>query len=291
MKAIASFTFCTALVGLGVGSVAADDKSLTIGTNNWSENIAVSHLWQQLLEERGYDITLTTTGKSIIFSGLAQRDIDISLEVWLPHGDAQYLEPYQDRIDVHGTWYNGAQDELVVPAYLSDINTMADLKANAERFVYQGKPTIMGIESGSAIAGETDTAIERYDLPFRQLNSSSPAMLASLEEAYRKEAPIAVTLWQPHWAYAEYDLKAIEDPEEAYGGGDDIKWMSKAGFAEEHPEVTGILNGWHMSHAELSDLMLTIEDVGNPEEGVRRWVEDHPALIDQWLGDDDGVDA
>ncbi|MDT8893114.1 glycine betaine ABC transporter substrate-binding protein [Halomonas sp. I1] len=287
MKSIT--TLFVALGTLGLATTVSADEKLTIGTNNWSENIAVSHLWQQLLEERGYRVALTTTGKSIIFSALAQRDIDISLEVWLPNGDAQYLAPYQDRIDVHDAWYNGAQDELVVPAYLSDIDTMADLKANASRFAYQGEPTIMGIESGSAIAGETETAIERYDLPFRQLNSSSPAMLASLEEAYRKKAPIAVTLWQPHWAYAEYDLKAIEDPAEAYGGGDDIKWMSKAGFADEHPEVTDILNGWHMSHAQLSDLMLTIEDVGSPEEGVRRWVDDHPALIEEWLGDAEGA--
>lgn len=289
MKSITSLL--VALGALGVATTASADETLTIGTNNWSENIAVSHLWQQLLEERGYRVELTTTGKSIIFSALAQRDIDISLEVWLPNGDAQYLEPYQDRIDVHDAWYHGAQDELVVPAYLSDIDTMEDLKANASRFEYQGEPTIMGIESGSAIAGETETAIERYELPFRQLNSSSPAMLASLEEAYRKKEPIAVTLWQPHWAYAQYDLKAIEDPEEAYGGGDDIKWMSTSGFAEEHPEITDVLDGWYMSHGQLSDLMLTIEDVGSPEEGVRRWIADHPALIEKWLGDFEDADA
>ncbi|MCK2185227.1 glycine betaine ABC transporter substrate-binding protein [Halomonas getboli] len=291
MKPITTLTLCMTLGTLGIGNAAAADTSLTIGTNNWSENIAVSNLWQQLLEDRGYDVTLKTTGKSIIFSALAQRDLDISLEVWLPNGDAQYLEPYQDRIDVHGAWYNGAQDELVVPAYLSDINTMADLKANAERFVYQGEPTIMGIESGAAIAGETEAAIERYDLPFRQLNSSSPAMIASLDEAYRQEAPIAVTLWQPHWAYAQYDLKAIEDPKGAYGGGDDIKWMSRLGFSDDHPDVVAMLNEWHMSHAQLADLMLTIEDVGSPEEGVRRWIDGHPGLIDQWLNDSENADS
>lgn len=273
-------------IALGVSGFAVDaaaDQQLTIGTNNWSENIAVSHMWQQLLAEKGYEVELTSTGKSVIFSGLAQGDIDVSLEVWLPNGDAQYLKPYQEQIDVHAAWYEGAQDELVVPAYLSDINTIDDLKDNAERFEYQGKPTIIGIESGSAIAGETEDAIDAYDLPFRQLNSSGPAMLASLKDAYRREAPIAITLWQPHWAYAQYDLKALKDPKQSYGGGDDIKWMSVKGFAEQHADVTAMLNAWNMSHEQLADLMLTIEKAGDPDKGAQQWIAEHRDLVDEWL--------
>lgn len=276
-------TLFTALGVSGLAVNAAADQQLTIGTNNWSENIAISHMWQLLLEDEGYSVDLTSTGKSVIFSGLAQGDIDVSLEVWLPNGDAQYLKPYKESIDVHDAWYNGAQDELVVPSYLTAIDTIGDLKDNAERFGYQGEPTIFGIEPGSAIAGETEHAISAYDLPFRQLNSSGPAMLASLEEAYRRKQPIAVTLWQPHWAYAQYDLKALEDPKQSYGGGDDIKWMSTRGFAKQHAEVTAMLDAWHMTHDQLADLMLTIEKVGDPGEGARQWIDAHQELVDEWL--------
>lgn len=281
MKPIKTACIAIALSGFATSAIAAD--TLTIGTNNWSENIAVSHLWQQLLEQKGYDVELTSTGKSVIFSGLAQGDIDVSLEVWLPNGDAQYLKPYKDRIDVHDSWYEGAQDELVVPAYLDDIDTISDLKANAEQFSYQGKPTLIGIESGAAIAGETDDAIEEYDLPFRQLNSSGPAMIAALDEAYQNKAPIAVTLWQPHWAFAQYDLKALKDPKKVYGGGDDIKWMSRKDFDDGHPEITAMLDAWHMSHAQLADLMLSIENAGDPDKGVEAWLANNRELVEQWL--------
>ncbi|NAO96033.1 MULTISPECIES: glycine betaine ABC transporter substrate-binding protein [unclassified Halomonas] len=283
MKPLTPLFIACGLAGLSITASAND--TLTIGTNNWAENIAVSHMWQQLLEEQGYDVELTTTGKSVLFSGLANGDLDISLEVWLPHGDAQYIEPYKDRVDVHDAWFDGAQDELVVPAYMEDINSISDLKDNAGRFDYQGEPTILGIESGSAISGETENAIKSYNLPFRQLNSSGPAMLAALEEAYANEAPIAVTLWQPHWAYAQYDLKALEDPKKSYGGGDDIMWMSPKGFGEEHPEVTQMLDTWHMSHDQLADLMLTIENLGDPTQGAKQWIEEHRDLIDGWLAE------
>ncbi|WP_280570050.1 glycine betaine ABC transporter substrate-binding protein [Chromohalobacter sp. 296-RDG] len=284
MKPLNTLFLACGLASLSM-SVSANE-TLTIGTNNWSENIAVSHMWQQLLEEQGYDVELTTTGKSVLFSGLANGDLDISLEVWLPHGDAQYIKPYEDKIDVHDAWFDGAQDELVVPAYMEDIDSISDLKDNAERFNYQDKPTIIGIESGSAISGETENAIESYDLPFRQLNSSGPAMLAALKEAYANEEPVAVTLWQPHWAYAQYDLKALKDPKESYGGGDDIMWMSPKGFGEDHPEITEMLDTWHMSHAQLADLMLTIENVGDPTKGAKQWIEEHRDLIDGWLAKD-----
>ncbi|WP_148254142.1 glycine betaine ABC transporter substrate-binding protein [Aidingimonas lacisalsi] len=271
------------LMGCCGYAVVAQADELTIGTNNWAENIAISNMWQQLLVEQGYDVELRSTGKSVIFSGLAQDSIDMSLEVWLPHGDAQYIEPYQDQIDVHDSWYDGAQDELVVPAYMTEIDTISDLKKHANRFEHQGKPTIVGIESGSAISGETEDAIERYDLPFRQLNSSGPAMLGALDDAYRKEQPIAVTLWQPHWAYAAYDLKALEDPKKSYGGGDDIMWMSHKGFADRHPDVAAMMNEWHMSHEQLADLMLTIEEDGEPAEGAAIWIEENRDLVDEWL--------
>ena len=104
-------------------------------------------------------------------------------------------------------------------------------------------------------------------------------MLAALEEAYANEAPIAVTLWQPHWAYAQYDLKALEDPKKSYGGGDDIMWMSPKGFGEEHPEVTQMLDTWHMSHDQLADLMLTIENVGDPTQGAKQWIHILPLFL------------
>lgn len=111
-------------------------------------------------------------------------------------------------------------------------------------------------------------------------------MLASLEDAYRREAPIAITLWQPHWAYAQYDLKALEDPKQAYGGGDDIKWMSVKGFAKQYADVTAMLDAWQMSHKQLADLMLTIEKAGDPDKGAKQWIAEHRERVDGWLAAD-----
>src|SRR5690554_1100356 len=41
--------------------------------------------------------------------------------------------------------------------------------------------------------------------------SSTPTMLTELETALENCEPIVVSLWHPHWAYAAYSIKDLED--------------------------------------------------------------------------------
>lgn len=270
---------------------AQQDDTLKIGTLNWAENIAVSHMWKQILEqEYGYQVELARVGKSVIFTGLASDDLDLSLEIWLPVTDKQFLAPHKEEIVVHDGWYEGTGLGLVVPSYV-EIDTIPELGEHAERFSYQGQPTINGIDPGSTIAANTDDAIERYGLDMRQLNSSGPAMMAALDHAYQREAPIVVTLWNPHWAFADYDLEYLDDPKGIYGDSETIYWMSRKGFAEDDPWLTAVFDAWQMDDDSLGGLMARIEKVGDPVEGARLWIEDNRELIERWLAAGDAAVA
>lgn len=289
MNKISSSFLVVGLLATTTAVQADNHKSLVIGTNNWAENIAVANMWKIILEEEhGYDIELSDVGKSVLYSGLANEDFDLSLEIWLPTTDASFLEPHKDAIDVHDVWYEGTRLGLVVPSYV-DIDTIPELGENAESYEYQGRPTILGIDSGSAIAGSTEDAIEAYKLSLNQINSSEPAMMAALNDSYQREEPVVVTLWSPHWAFAEYDLKYLEDPEGIYGESDDIHWFSRKGFGEDDPWLTSVLNDWHMDDDSLGGLMAEIEQAGDPVEGAQTWIDESRDLIDGWIaaGDDE----
>lgn len=289
MNKISSSALMVGLLATTTAVQADNHKSLVIGTNNWAENIAVANMWKIILEEEhGYDIELSDVGKSVLYSGLANEDFDLSLEIWLPTTDASFLEPHKDAIDVHDVWYEGTRLGLVVPSYV-DIDTIPELGENAESYEYQGRPTILGIDSGSAIAGSTEDAIEAYKLSLNQINSSEPAMMAALNDSYQREEPVVVTLWSPHWAFAEYDLKYLEDPEGIYGESDDIHWFSRKGFGEDDPWLTSVLNDWHMDDDSLGGLMAEIEQAGDPVEGAQTWIDESRDLIDGWIaaGDDE----
>ena len=282
-----AFVVPVAAALFAVGSTAsamahAQEKPLIIGTNNWAENVAVANLWKLVLDGQGYDVELSDVGKSALFAGLANGDFDLSLELWLPYTDKAFLEPYKDTLEVHDAWYDRTGLGLVVPSYV-DIDSIPELAKRADEFEYQGSPTILGIDPGSAIAGMTDDAIETYDLPLNQVNSSEPAMMSALDRAYKSEEPIVVTLWNPHWAFADYDLKYLKDPEKVYGDGDTIYWFSREGFSGDDPWLTAVLDAWHMSDESLGELMSEIESQDDPVAGARTWLEENRDQVDEWL--------
>ncbi|GAB2784734.1 glycine betaine ABC transporter substrate-binding protein [Halomonas shantousis] len=278
-------------LGIATASAAtqAQEKTLAIGTLSWAENIAVANMWKLILEdEADYRVKLSNVGKSPLFSGVANGDFDVSLETWLPTTDAAFLEPYGERIAVHDAWYDGAGMGLVVPDYVS-IDTIPELAEHGDEFQYQGQPTIVGIDPGSSISGLTDEAIEAYGLDMQQISSSEAAMMAALDDAYKRQEPIVVTLWSPHWAFAEYDLKYLEDPQNLYGDNEAIHWFSRQGFSEDDPWLTAVLNAWQMDDDSLGSLMASIETAGDPEEGAQAWIDEHRALIDDWLAAGDAA--
>lgn len=276
------------LIGLLIisGSTLAQEgkKSLTIGMNNWAENIAVANMWKILLEEQGYEVKLILADKAPIWAGVATGDIQLTLEAWLPAADGAYFDRFKDQVERIGPWFKDAQLGLVVPEYV-DISSIDQLNEQKDKFEVRGTATIYGIDPGSSLMALTQEAVEQYGLDYRLLSSSEPGMLLSLEKAYKNNQPVVVTLWDPHWVWAKYQLKFLEDPKGAYGEPDSIYGIATKGFAEEYPEVAGWLNQWQMDSESLGGLMNQIREGGekNPEEGAKAWIEEHRDLVNQWF--------
>lgn len=107
-------------------------------------------MWQQVLEEKGYEVELKTVEKAILYTGLSTDAIDLALEIWMPTTDAAYYDRFKEDIDLHESWYHGARLGLVVPAYMG-IGSIEDLKDKAATFG-DGRSSdgIVGIEAGSS---------------------------------------------------------------------------------------------------------------------------------------------
>ena len=87
---------------------AANGKKITIGYMAWDEAIAASHLWQHILEEKGYQVQLKNLEAGLVYGGLASGDIDLFLDGWLPQTHASYMEKYGDKVEKLGVWYDKA---------------------------------------------------------------------------------------------------------------------------------------------------------------------------------------
>jgi glycine betaine/proline transport system substrate-binding protein len=273
-------------LGCGSGEGSAEKKTekkvVRMGLFNWAENIAVTNMWKLLLEEKGYEVKVITGDKSPVWTGVAEGDLDIHFEAWMPKSDKPMYDEYKDSIEMYGPWYEGTQIGLVVPSYM-DIDSIAELNEQRDMFTRDGKAQIAGIDSGAMLMKMTEDAIEMYDLEFELLPSSAPVMAASLIKAAENEEPIVATAWKPHWVFSKVDAKFLEDPKGAYGKIESIHFITHESFDETHPQVLAWMQNWKLTDAQLSNLMAIINDADSPEEGARTWIEENRELVDSWL--------
>ncbi|SDJ09858.1 glycine betaine ABC transporter substrate-binding protein [Salimicrobium halophilum] len=145
---------------------------------------------------------------------------------------------------------------------------------------------IVGIEPGAGATAATDDALEAYDSleGWEHETSSTAAMLTSLGDAYEAEEPIIVVGWSPHYKFAKWDLKYLEDPKGAYGGAEQITTLAHKGFKEENPGAYQILEniGWDIS--TLEELMLQAQDA-SIEEVAQTWIDENQDKVDEWIAD------
>ncbi len=289
---IASITACSGggssfSGGSGGGSGSggdAGDKNVSISVvAGWDEDVAASNLWKSLLEERGYTVNMQELDIASTFTGVANGQVDLYMDAWLPTTHQAYWDRFKDQLEVVTTWQEG-KNTIVVPDYVTDVNTIADLKGKAAQF--DGR--IVGIEAGAGeMKAMREKVIPGYGLEgeYNLVEGSSPAMLASLDSAIKQNQPIVVTLWQPHWAFSRFPIKVLDDTQTAFGPPDQMQIVATKGWSEANPEVAGWLKNFKITPEQLSDLMLKIQNGGKGQEQAtaKQWAADNKQVVDAWF--------
>lgn len=268
---------------VGCGAKPADSanvkETVKLGYVNWSEGIAMTNLAAAVLEEKmGYNVELTMADVAPVFTSVASGNTDAFLDVWLPVTHESYIEKYgKDIVDL-GISFENALLGLVVPSYV-EINSIEELNDNKE--LLGGE--IIGIDAGAGLMEATERAIEEYELDFKLLTGSGPTMTAALGKAIDAEGAIVVTGWAPHWKFARWDLKVLEDPKGVFGEVENIHKYSRKGLEEDMPEVAEFLKKFKLSEAELGDLMGVVEENNDPLEAAKKWMNEHEELVNGWI--------
>ncbi|WP_027399371.1 glycine betaine ABC transporter substrate-binding protein [Anaerovorax odorimutans] len=276
------FTGCGETSDVNGGNGDDGDKTITLGYVNWAEGIAMTNLAKAILEDKlGYDdVKLTMTDAAPLFTSLASGNTDAFLDAWLPVTHESYMKKYGDKVEDLGYNFENAKIGLVVPSYV-DINSIEDLNSMKDEF--DGK--IVGIDSGAGIMSASENAIKEYGLDYELMPGSGPTMTAALKKAIDNNEPIVVTGWQPHWMFAKWDLKFLDDPKGVYGEAEYIHTIARKGLSTDMPDVANFLSNFLMSSEELGDLMGEIENNSDKDavEVARDWMNAHEDLVNSWI--------
>lgn len=262
------------------------EKNVTLGAfNGWDESFATTHLLKAVLEQEGYTVDIQAFEAAPAFTGTAQGDIDVITDVWMPVTHPQYIDQFGDDLVHLGCWYDNAKLTIAVNDS-SPARTIADLKDMKDE--YGGK--LYGIEPGAGLTKTTrEQAIPKYGLEeWEFVVSSTPAMLAQVDRSTKGNENVAVTLWRPHWAYAAYPMRDLEDPEGAMGGAEIISSAGSTEFAEKSPKAAQIVKNLVLGDdelAELEDYMMSPQqqDGKNHDAAVAQWLEKHPDFAEQLI--------
>ena len=245
--------------------------------DGWAEDVAMTHVVKAILDEKGYHVVIQKASTDMILASMNNEDTDLFLGVWLPYTHANKIAKFPELINL-GTNYDNGKIGLVVPDYVP-INSIEELPKYEEKF----KHRIIGIEKGAGLTSATDRAIVDYKLNYRQINSSTIAMITELQNAIKRKEWIVAAAWQPHWMFGKMKLKFLEDPKKTFGEAEKIKTYSRKSFGEDHPELIKFFSKMYFDDKTMTDLLTKMESSKDKEATAKQWVKAHPTLVNSWL--------
>ena len=244
----------------------------------WACARASTHVMADILENiMGYDVEVTSVAAGAMYEGLASGEGDAMFTAWLPITHADYVEQIGDRIEDLGPNNDSARIGLVVPAYV-DIDSIEELNANKDKF--DGE--IIGIDPGAGLMKASVSALDEYALDLDLVEGTDATMVASLKNAIDNEEWVVVTGWTPHWKFARWDLKFLDDPKTIYGETETINTMVRLGLKEDMPEVYELCDNFHWTSEQIGSAMALAEEMDSPE-AARQWVEENQDVVNSWL--------
>lgn len=148
----------------------------------------------------------------------------------------------------------------------------------------EARGKIIGIDPGAGIMSSTERAMEEYGLDnFDLIEGSDATMAAALADAVKNEKWIVVTGWSPHWKFAKFDLKYLDDPKKVYGEAERIDTIVRKGLKEDLPDVYTFLDNFFWTLEDMQQIQVWNEEESDPYETAKRWINENEEKVNEWI--------
>lgn len=256
-------------------------KSITVGLDPYNYATIPAYLSKVILDKNGYEVKIREAQVGMLFSALADGDIDAFIDIWAPNLHKSYLEKLEGQFEIAGTLYSDTPIGIAVPTYLEDVNSITDLKEHREKF----DNNIYAIEKGSGMALTTREMLKTYNMKdYSIVNSSTAAMVAQAKKATNDKKAIAFNAWRPHIMFREMDLKFLKDPKKVWKK-DDVQVGVVPDLEEKAPLAYTLFSNMKLEISMIEEWLVAIDQQNKePQELAEEWVKQHPDKVKKWLG-------
>lgn len=264
---------CTALVAAScflAGSAFAA-KTARLAYVEWARAVAITHVAGEILKKEGYKVKLQSVANAAMWAAVASGDSDGLLCAWLPVTHADLYAKYKDKVVDLGPNYTGAKLGFVVPEYVT-INSVPEMADHLAEF--DGK--IVGIDPGAGMSKSIEKAIAENTSglgKFKYVSGSDAIMVASLEQAIKKQQWIVIPGWQPHWMFGQWKLKILADPDGIFGGEETINTIVRKDLEKDDPELFAFFSKIDWKQLPLDSVLVDNKKGMDPRKSAAKYVE------------------
>ena len=264
-------------------------ETVRLADIGWTDVTATTALLAAVLRELGYRTQTTVLSVPVTFASMKHADIDVFLGNWMPAQEANRRPFIADgSIEVIGANLTGARYTLAVPAYTYEagLRSFSDIA----RFGAALGNVIYGIEPGNDGNRHILRMLQQNSFglgAFSLIESSEQAMLAEVERAYRRHAPIVFLAWDPHPMNLRFDLRYLSGGDAIFGsnfGGATVFTLTRAGYAALCPNIARLLRNLKFTPAGESQMMAAmLEQHEPPEAAAEQWLQRNSTVRAAWL--------
>ena len=91
-----------------------------------------------------------------------------------------------------------------------------------------------------------------------------------------------VTAWKPHWIFAAYDMRFLDDPKGVFGKDQRVVALARPEFSQDEPAAAAFIARMFIPMDELEQALLDAER-SSEDQAVVKYIKDHPERVNYWV--------
>jgi glycine betaine/proline transport system substrate-binding protein len=281
--------------GFAENKSAGTSQSVVLLDEPWADLQVENVIAKQILGKLGYSATIESVAVSVGAQSMENGRIDAFLGNWWPSQKPTFGALIdQGKVQVLGTLVDKTRYGPAVTGTAGKklgITSLADLAKNADAFDRK----FYGIEAGTPGNAMMQKMIDNNDYglgDWELVESSTSAMLTQVERAEKSGQSIAFLAWSPHWMVPEFSTVFLNDPNNSWGEGGEIRTIVRADYSATAPDITKFLGNLKFSTEDADAFYLSHDKKGQTfDEIANAWITANPEKVKAFLTDVNAADG
>ena len=248
------------------------EVDLIIGFEAYPSSLAQSYLLKNILENKGYIVSLKNITGQNKYEAIEQKKIDVAFGCWLPDINMADLIQYEDSVETLGINYASSEIRLYAPFYshISDITELNFYRRNLDRTIYV-------LESNNDYLYDMiNTWLETNEIDYTIQTLSANELDQKIKEYAEENKWLVFAGWSPHYLLGKYNLRPLTGKTFIFPQQNHT--IINRNYNNE--EIRKVIKDFYLEPWEMNELLLilTENEVRKYNSEIEKWIRRSPNL-------------